>query len=128
MWIMHRRAGKHLCVGECAGDTGSHIDWATEAPRYAAQMASQLETRFGLADFRQNIVVQHILTPHDLAQLYQAPGGSIYGLASNTTLSAFMRPTQRDPQIAGLYYCGGGTHPGGASRWHCCRVSMRHSL
>jgi len=92
---------------------GSDIDWATEAPRYAAQMASQLETRFGLTDLRKNIVVQHLITPHDLAQFYNAPGGSIYGLASNSPLSAFMRPTQCDAQIDGLYYCGGGTHPGG---------------
>ena len=92
---------------------GSQIDWPNVAAGYADQMARQLETRFGLAGFRQNIVVQHILTPHDLAQRYNAPGGSIYGLASNSALSAFMRPPQRDPQIAGLYYCGGGTHPGG---------------
>ncbi|RLT23508.1 MAG: phytoene desaturase [Chloroflexi bacterium] len=92
---------------------GSQIDWPNVAAQYADQLVSQLETRFGLAGFRQNIVVQHILTPHDLAQRYNAPGGSIYGLASNSTLSAFMRPPQRDPQIAGLYYCGGGTHPGG---------------
>ena len=92
---------------------GSQIDWPNVAAHYADQLVSQLETRFGLAGFRQNIVVQHILTPHDLAQRYNAPGGSIYGLASNSTLSAFMRPPQRDPQIAGLYYCGGGTHPGG---------------
>ena len=92
---------------------GCQIDWPNMAAGYADLMASQLETHFGLTGFRQNIVVQHILTPHDLAQLYNAPGGSIYGLASNTTLSAFMRPAQRDPQIAGLYYCGGGTHPGG---------------
>ena len=91
----------------------SQIDWPNVAAQYADQLVNQLETRFGLAGFRQNIVVQHILTPHDLAQLYNAPGGAIYGLASNTPLSAFMRPTQRDAQIAGLYYCGGGTHPGG---------------
>jgi phytoene desaturase len=92
---------------------GSQIDWPNVAAQYADQLVNQLETRFGLAGFRQNIVVQHILTPHDLAQRYNAPGGSIYGLASNSALSAFMRPPQRDPQIAGLYYCGGGTHPGG---------------
>lgn len=88
------------------------IDWHTAALPYATQIASQLEA-YGLTDLRRHIRVQHILTPHDLAQRYNAPAGSIYGLASNTLTSAFVRPIQRDPRIAGLVYCGGGTHPGG---------------
>ncbi len=92
---------------------GNQIGWPNIAEGYADQMVTLLETRFGLTNLRQNIVVQHVLTPQDLAHLYNAPGGSIYGLASNSTFSAFMRPPQRDPKIAGLYYCGGGTHPGG---------------
>lgn len=90
----------------------SRIDWSTQAQPYAAQVAAQLE-RYGLTDLRRHITVQHIMTPHDLAHNYNAPAGSIYGLASNTMTSAFVRPTQRDPHIAGLCYCGGGTHPGG---------------
>lgn len=90
----------------------SRIDWHTQAHPYVDQLAARLES-FGLTDFRTHIRVQHIITPHDLAHMYNAPAGSIYGLASNTMTSAFMRPTQRDPRVQGLIYCGGGTHPGG---------------
>ena len=88
------------------------IEWAQVAESYADQIAQQLE-QYGLTDLRQHIVTQKIITPIDLERMYGAPGGAIYGLASNTTTSAFVRPTQQDSKIKGLFYCGGGTHPGG---------------
>lgn len=90
----------------------SAIDWSQVADVYADQIAQQLE-HCGLTDLRQHIVTQKIITPVDLEQMYGAPGGAIYGLASNTVTSAFVRPTQQDAKINGLFYCGGGTHPGG---------------
>lgn len=90
----------------------STIDWAQVADAYVDQIAQQLE-RYGLTDLRQHIITQKIITPLDLEQMYGAPGGAIYGLASNTVTSAFVRPTQQDSHIKGLFYCGGGTHPGG---------------
>jgi phytoene desaturase len=92
--------------------TQGPIDWEAVKEAYAMQIIDRLHC-FGMADIRQHIVRQQILTPHDLQHLYAAPGGSIYGLASNHLLSAFLRPPQRDSQLRGLYYCGGGTHPGG---------------
>lgn len=86
--------------------------WADLAEGYAAQVAKRL-SRYGLQDFAQHITVQHILTPDDFAARYNAPGGAIYGLASNARTSAFMRPAQRDAQVRGLVFCGTGTHPGG---------------
>jgi phytoene desaturase len=88
------------------------IDWSQIAESYAEQIAQQLEC-YGLTDLRQHIVTQKVITPIDLEQMYGAPGGAIYGLASNTITSAFVRPTQQDAKIKGLFYCGGGTHPGG---------------
>lgn len=90
---------------------GRH-DWSALAEGYAARVAQRL-SRYGLTDFAAHITVQHIYTPDDFARLYNAPGGAIYGLASNARSSAFMRPPQRDPQLRGLVFCGTGTHPGG---------------
>jgi phytoene dehydrogenase-like protein len=78
-----------------------------------SQPALFVHSAAALTDFRQHIVTQKIITPIDLERMYGAPGGAIYGLASNTTTSAFVRPTQQDSKIKGLFYCGGGTHPGG---------------
>ena len=91
---------------------GSKIDWDATKFAYADRVLDRLQ-HFGMADIRQRIISQQTLTPFDLQNMYAAPGGSIYGLASNHLLSAFLRPPQRDSQIRGLYYCGGGTHPGG---------------
>jgi len=88
------------------------IDWDSVKHAYAERIIDRLQ-HFGMADIRAHIVSQQVLTPRDLQHWYAAPGGSIYGLASNHLLSAFLRPPQRDAQIRGLYYCGGGTHPGG---------------
>lgn len=92
--------------------SGTAIDWQQQAPLYTERVIDRLE-QFGMHDIRQQIAYQQVLTPRDLQQMYAAPGGSIYGLASNTRLSAFRRPSQRDAMVQGLLYCGGGTHPGG---------------
>ena len=41
-----------------------------------------------------------------------SPSGSIYGAASHGRLGPFQRPLMKAPQ-PGLFYAGGGTHPGG---------------
>ena len=62
-----------------------------------------------------DIVVRDTWTPARLASSYAAPGGAIYGTHSHGWRHAFMRPPNKDPKIAGLYYVGGSTHPGGGT-------------
>ena len=50
-------------------------------------------------------------TPVDIARR-GAPGGSIYGFLPHGRLGPFRRPAQRGPH-PGLFFAGGGTHPGG---------------
>jgi len=50
-------------------------------------------------------------TPSDLAK-QGAPGGSIYGFLPHGKFGPFRRPRQRG-EVPGLFYAGGGTHPGG---------------
>ncbi len=50
-------------------------------------------------------------TPLDLAQR-GAPGGSIYGFLPHGRFGPFRRPHLKGPE-AGLFFAGGGTHPGG---------------
>jgi phytoene desaturase len=92
---------------------GSKIDWAVEGQRYRDRLISTLETRWGLTDLSKRIVVERIMTPVDLKQMYNANAGSIYGIASNSLRSAFLRPPNRDRDVRGLYFAGGATHPGG---------------
>lgn len=88
------------------------MDWESLAPMYTERVIDRLAA-FGMHDLRDRMVVQHVYTPNDFARLYNAPGGAIYGLASNARMSAFLRPLQRDRQLSGLVFCGTGTHPGG---------------
>lgn len=92
---------------------GNSIDWTIEAPRYRDRIVRTLETRFGLTELGKRIVVEKIHTPVDLKDLYNANAGSIYGIASNSLRTAFLRPPNRDQQIKRLYHAGGATHPGG---------------
>lgn len=50
-------------------------------------------------------------TPVELGDL-GAPGGSIYGFLPHGRLAAFRRPRMRGA-TPGVFYAGGGTHPGG---------------
>lgn len=88
------------------------VSWSREAGAYRDLVIRKLE-RVGLDGLGGQIVVERVMTPADIEARYNAPGGAIYGLASNGPLSAFLRPPQRSPAVRGLYFAGGGTHPGG---------------
>ncbi|MEN9935749.1 MAG: hypothetical protein RLZZ387_2328 [Chloroflexota bacterium] len=88
------------------------VDWHGEAAAYRDLVVRKLE-RMGLEDIGRHIIVERVMTPADIEERYSAPGGAIYGLASNGPFTAFLRPPQRARSIKGLYFAGGGTHPGG---------------
>jgi phytoene desaturase len=89
------------------------IDWNIEGPRYRDRIVQSLEKRWGLTDLSRRIVVEKSMSPADLKVRYNANAGSIYGIASNSLRTAFMRPPNRDAKIKRLYFAGGATHPGG---------------
>lgn len=88
------------------------VNWPREAAGYRDTVLRKLE-RMGLEDVRQHIVYEHMMTPLDLQERYNAAAGAIYGLASNTPFAAFLRPPLRARSLQNLYFVGGGTHPGG---------------
>ena len=67
----------------------------------------------GLTDLRERILVEQMWTPLDLQGRYGAYRGAIYGLSSNGWRQGFLRPPQVSPDVRGLYFVGGSTHPGG---------------
>ncbi len=90
---------------------GEGFDWSTDADTYRDLVLAKLES-FGL-DVRNRTRVEHRLTPVDLERLTGARRGALYGASSNDRWSAFRRPHNRAPDVRGLYFCGGTTHPGG---------------
>ena len=90
----------------------ANFDWTQEATTYREVVLAKLE-RMGLTDLRKRIRVEQRWTPLDLESRYGAHRGAIYGLSSNGWRQGFLRPPQVSPDVRGLYYVGGSTHPGG---------------
>ncbi|MFO0675085.1 MAG: phytoene desaturase family protein [Polyangiaceae bacterium] len=76
-----------------------------------AAVRRKLARHLGEAFF-DRIVVEAEIGPRDIAKT-GATGGAIYGHAPHGTLAPFARPTNRVSAVPGLYFAGGGTHPGG---------------
>ena len=92
----------------------SNFAWTEpETARYRERVLDLLETRCGLTGLRGRIVCEQVWTPRDFEQRYGAFRGSLYGISSNSWRSAFLRPPNRARGVSGLFFVGGGTHPGG---------------
>ncbi len=88
--------------------------WTPEqTANYRERVLDLLETRCGLPGLRERIVCEQVWTPRTFQEKYGAWRGSLYGVSSNGWRSAFLRPPNRSKTVRGLYFVGGGTHPGG---------------
>ncbi len=92
-----------VMVNAPASTTG--IDWTAYRERVLAKLAE-----FGLTPA---IRVERAFTPADFERLTGARRGALYGTSSNDRFGAFRRPHNRAPDVRGLYFAGGTTHPGG---------------
>jgi phytoene dehydrogenase-like protein len=68
--------------------------------------------------FSASILHREVLAPPDLEREFALSGGNLFHGAMTIDRLAFLRPTPalahyRVPDVAGLYLCGAGTHPGG---------------
>lgn len=89
----------------------SSQDWAGAVAATRAAIFTRL-ARLGL-DLENRIETERIFTPLDFLNVYRSNLGSIYGISSNSRMTAFRRPANKSRQISGLYFTGGATHPGG---------------
>lgn len=103
---------ENLFVLVNAPATSKRTCWDSEKDDYRDLVMRRLES-FGLTDLRSSVEYEHLITPADFESIYRAHRGSIYGLSSNSPLSAFLRPPNRARHVRGLYFAGGTTHPGG---------------
>ncbi len=86
-------------------------DWDGNKDAYASLVIDRLANH-GL-DVRGRIVVKKVITPSDLERMNGARHGSLYGVSFNDRLAPFRRPGNRCPEVEGLFFAGGTTHPGG---------------
>lgn len=93
-------------------NTKSGIDWAREGPAYFDRILEAVERR-ALPGLRGRIVERFTMTPNDFETTLRSRDGAAFGPEPVLTQSAWFRYHNRSPDVAGLYFVGAGTHPGG---------------
>jgi phytoene desaturase len=89
----------------------SGIDWSAESASMRERTLDQLERRFGIADVRDRIEAEHVITPDDW-QAMNINHGATFNLAHNLGQMLHKRPHHRLEGFDGVWLVGGGTHPG----------------
>jgi phytoene desaturase len=89
-----------------------HHDWNQRLPAYRRTILDKLATTCGLHDLERRIRFERWLTPQDIHDRYGVLDGAIYGLASHGKLLGAFKPSNRSPDVKGLYFAGGSAHPG----------------
>lgn len=89
-----------------------HHDWKEMFPAYRNRIIEKLRQTAGLSDLEDRIVFEHALTPQDINDRYHVLDGAIYGLASHGRFLGAFKPSNRSPDVQGLYLAGGSAHPG----------------
>jgi len=79
---------------------------------YRRKIIDKLVNTAGMKDLEKHIVVDRFLTPQDINDRYHVLDGAIYGLASHGKFLGAFKPSNRSPDIEGLYMAGGSAHPG----------------
>ena len=87
-------------------------DWPALAARARRAVLARLSRALG-CEVEPLIVVEKILAPPDIERDTGSTFGSLYGIASHSPVSAFLRHPNRSRRIGGLYFAGGSAHPGG---------------
>ena len=87
-------------------------DWTDDLQQTRQRVLLRLSEvlRFDVA---RHIVAEDSLTPARIAHETGSFRGSLYGIASNTSMAAFLRHPNVSRRYRGLYLCGGSVHPGG---------------
>ena len=87
-------------------------DWDAIVADTRRAVLSKLSRMLG-KDIEPLIEVEDVLEPRSIEARTGSYGGSLYGNASNSTFAAFMRHSNHNPRLRGLYHTGGSVHPGG---------------
>lgn len=87
-------------------------DWDALKEQARAVIISKLN-RILKVDMESLITVEEVLDPIGIESKTSSHRGSLYGAASNSKFSAFLRHPNFSSEIKNLYFCGGSVHPGG---------------
>ncbi|MEL6916945.1 MAG: FAD-dependent oxidoreductase, partial [Bacteroidota bacterium] len=87
-------------------------DWNVLKKKARASIITKINRILNI-DIEKLITVEHVLDPPSIERTTSSYRGSLYGAASNSKFSAFLRHPNFNSEIRNLYFCGGSVHPGG---------------
>lgn len=87
-------------------------DWEKYRADARRCILEKLERMLG-ASLEDRIVCEEVLDPVKIESRTSSFHGSLYGISSNSRLSAFSRHPNFSRKIRALYFVGGSVHPGG---------------
>ena len=90
---------------------GGNVNWAAVGQRYRDRIMAFLEERY-LPDLSRHLVTERRIDPRYFEGTLNSYLGSAFGPEPVLTQSAYFRPHNVSQDIANLYFCGAGTHPG----------------
>ena len=93
-------------------NTRGGIDWDAIGDGYFDRILAELEKR-ALPALRESIDVRFHVTPEYFERDLRSMDGAAFGPEPRLTQSAWFRYHNRSPDVAGLFFVGAGTHPGG---------------
>jgi phytoene desaturase len=105
----------------------SGIDWKRTGPEYLDRVLARLEEKL-LPGVRDHVVTGRMLTPDDFEHELRSSDGAAFGPEPILTQSAWFRYHNRSRDVAGLYFVGAGTHPGGGVPGVLCSAKVLENV
>lgn len=90
----------------------SGLDWDAHCQSLREQVLDSLGARLGLADIRDHIECEKIITPGGWERDEYVFKGATFSLAHKFSQMLYWRPHNRFEELDHCYLVGGGTHPG----------------
>lgn len=95
---------------------GAGIDWPVCSQEVRKLVLGQLESCLGVRDIERRILAESVVSPDDWASGVQGSGainhGATFNLAHTLGQMLHKRVPHHVPGVEGLWFVGGGTHPG----------------
>lgn len=79
---------------------------------FKERIVDKLE-RMGLTDLRKHTIVEDVLTPLDIGEMYNSNRGSIYGVVTDWKLNHGFKAPKQSSKFKNLFFTGGSVNPGG---------------
>jgi diapolycopene oxygenase len=98
-----------------------HLPYVQDQP-FTADDYEQLKQRvieklerMGLEGLREDTVVEQVLTPDDIEQMYRSNRGSIYGVVADWRRNFGFKGPKKSSKYKNLFFVGGSVNPGGGT-------------